>query len=99
MQLASAAHRLPLPRQGSAASSGPTPSSAKDAWPARSSTEATVARVETATLAQIMQGHPELSERFMAFLLLPNSQVEADLVDQLFSSSEKRLVRLLVMLA
>jgi hypothetical protein len=45
-----------------------------------------------------MKGHPELSERFMAFLLLPNSQVEADLVDQL-SSSEKPVVRLLVMLA
>jgi CRP/FNR family cyclic AMP-dependent transcriptional regulator len=66
---------------------------------ARASTEATVARVETATLAQAMKEHPELSERFMAFLLLRNSQVEADLVDQLFNSSEKRLARLLVMLA
>ena len=66
---------------------------------ARASTEATVARVETATLAQNMKDHPELSERFMAFLLLRNSQVEADLVDQLFNSSEKRLARLLVMLA
>jgi CRP-like cAMP-binding protein len=66
---------------------------------ARASTEATVARVETATLAQNMKDHPELSERFMAFLLLRNSQVEADLVDQLFNSSEKRLARLLIMLA
>ena len=66
---------------------------------ARASTEATVARVETATLRQAMKDHPELSERFMAFLLLRNSQVEADLVDQLFNSSEKRLARLLVMLA
>ena len=66
---------------------------------ARASTEATVARVETPTLAQAMKDHPELSERFMAFLLLRNSQVEADLVDQLFNSSEKRLARLLVMLA
>ena len=66
---------------------------------ARASTEATVARVETAILAQAMKDHPELSERFMAFLLLRNSQVEADLVDQLFNSSEKRLARLLVMLA
>jgi len=65
---------------------------------ARASTEALVARVETATLRQAMK-HPELSERFMAFLLLRNSQVEADLVDQLFNSSEKRLARLLVMLA
>ncbi len=66
---------------------------------ARASTEATVGRVETATLAEAMKDHPELSERFMAFLLLRNSQVEADLVDQLFNSSEKRLARLLVMLA
>ena len=66
---------------------------------ARASTEATIARVETATLAQNMQDHPELSERFMAFLLLRNSLVEADLVDQLFNSSEKRLARLLIMLA
>ena len=66
---------------------------------ARASTEAMVARVDTATLRQAMKDHPELSERFMAFLLLRNSQVEADLVDQLFNSSEKRLARLLIMLA
>ena len=66
---------------------------------ARASTEATVARVETVILRQAMHEHPELSERFMAFLLLRNSQIEADLVDQLFNSSEKRLARLLVMLA
>ena len=66
---------------------------------ARASTEATVARVETATLAKALRDHPELSERFMAFLLLRNSQVEADLVDHLFNSSEKRLARLLIMLA
>ena len=66
---------------------------------ARASTEAMVARVETATLAEALTDHPELSQRFMAFLLLRNSQVEADLIDQLFNSSEKRLARLLIMLA
>ena len=65
---------------------------------ARASTEATVARVESETMRQALHDHPELSERFMAFLLLRNSQIEADLVDQLFNSSEKRLARLLVML-
>lgn len=65
---------------------------------ARASTEAAVARMETATLAKALKDHPELAERFMGFLLLRNSQVEADLVDQLFNSSEKRLARLLVML-
>jgi CRP/FNR family transcriptional regulator, cyclic AMP receptor protein len=66
------------------------------AW---ASTEATVARVETATLIRTLNDHPEMSHRFMTFLLLRNSQVEADLVDQLFNSSEKRLARLLIMLA
>jgi CRP-like cAMP-binding protein len=66
---------------------------------ARASTAATVARVETPTLRQALKDHPALAERFMAFLLLRNSQVEADLVDQLFNSSEKRLARLLIMLA
>jgi len=66
---------------------------------ARASTEATVARVEGATMARALSEHPEMSQRFMAFLLLRNSQVEADLVDQLFNSSEKRLARLLIMLA
>ncbi len=66
---------------------------------ARASTEATLVRVETATMIEAIHDHTELSERFMAFLLLRNSQIEADLVDQLFNSSEKRLARLLIMLA
>src|SRR5690349_15356889 len=63
------------------------------------SLEATVIRIETATLAKALNDQPELSKRFMSFLLLRNSQVEADLVDHLFNSSEKRLARLLIMLA
>jgi CRP-like cAMP-binding protein len=66
---------------------------------ARASMEATVVRIETTTLAAALNEHSELSRRFMAFLLLRNSQVEADLIDQLFNSSEKRLARLLIMLA
>ena len=66
---------------------------------ARASTEATIVRIETKTLADALNEYPELARRFMAFLLLRNSQVEADLIDQLFNSSEKRLARLLVMLA
>jgi CRP-like cAMP-binding protein len=66
---------------------------------ARASTEATLIRVEAETMIQAMHDHPELSQRFMAFLLLRNSQIESDLVDLLFNSSEKRLARLLIMLA
>jgi CRP-like cAMP-binding protein len=66
---------------------------------ARASTQATVVRVEAETMIRAIHDHPELSERFMAFLLLRNSQIESDLVDQLFNSSEKRLARLLIMLS
>ena len=66
---------------------------------ARASTEAVLIRIETETMIRAMHEHPEMSERFMAFLLLRNSQIESDLVDQLFNSSEKRLARLLIMLA
>ena len=40
---------------------------------ARATTEATVARVETATLRAALNKHPEMSQRFMAFLLLRNT--------------------------
>ena len=66
---------------------------------ARASTETTLARVEADTMVRAIHEHPEMSERFMSYLLLRNSQIESDLVDQLFNSSEKRLARLLIMLA
>ena len=44
-----------------------------------------------------MKDHPEMSERFMAFLLLRNSQIQVDHVDQLFNSSEKRLALLIIL--
>ena len=66
---------------------------------ARASTEAVLIRVEAETMIRAMHDHPELSQRFMSYLLLRNSQIESDLVDQLFNSSEKRLARLLIMLA
>ena len=66
---------------------------------ARASTDATLIRVEAEIMIRAIHEHPEMSERFMAYLLLRNSQIESDLVDQLFNSSEKRLARLLIMLA
>jgi CRP-like cAMP-binding protein len=50
-------------------------------------------------MARLLHDKPEFSENFMGFLLQRNIQVEADLVDQLFNSSEKRLARLLLLLA
>jgi CRP/FNR family transcriptional regulator, cyclic AMP receptor protein len=66
---------------------------------ARALMPSTVVRVETDTLRKAINDHPEMSRLFMAFLLQRNSQIESDLVDLLFNSSEKRLARLLIMLA
>jgi hypothetical protein len=46
-----------------------------------------------------VQNEPEFSELFMSYLLTRNSRIEEDLIDQLFNSSEKRLARLLLLLA
>jgi CRP/FNR family cyclic AMP-dependent transcriptional regulator len=46
-----------------------------------------------------LTGEPAFAELFIAHLLARNSRVEEDLVDQLFNSSEKRLARILLLLA
>ena len=46
-----------------------------------------------------LRDEPTFSQLFTAFLLSHNVQIEADLVDQLFNSSEKRLARVLLLLA
>jgi CRP/FNR family cyclic AMP-dependent transcriptional regulator len=46
-----------------------------------------------------LRDEPKFSELFMAFLLTRNSRIEEDLIDQLFNSSERRLARLLLLLA
>ena len=56
-------------------------------------------RIEKADMVRVLHDEPEFSEMFMAYLLTRNSRVEADLVDQLFNSSEKRLARTLLLLA
>jgi CRP/FNR family transcriptional regulator, cyclic AMP receptor protein len=47
----------------------------------------------------VLHNEPKFSEMFMAYLLTRNSRIEEDLIDQLFNSSEKRLARLLLLLA
>jgi CRP/FNR family transcriptional regulator, cyclic AMP receptor protein len=46
-----------------------------------------------------LDNEPKFSQLFMAYLLTRNSRIEEDLIDQLFNSSEKRLARLLLLLA
>jgi CRP-like cAMP-binding protein len=53
---------------------------------------------KTAMLA-VLHSEPKFSQLFMSFLLTRNSRIEEDLIDQLFNSSEKRLARVLLLLA
>ncbi len=62
-------------------------------------TECETTRIAKAEMVRVLHDEPEFSEMFMAHLLTRNSRVEADLVDQLFNSSEKRLARTLLLLA
>jgi len=61
--------------------------------------ECVITRVEKATMMATIHGEPDFSELFMSYLLTRNSRIEEDLIDQLFNSSEKRLARLLLLLA
>ena len=61
--------------------------------------ECVITRLEKATMIATIHNEPEFSELFMAYLLTRNSRIEEDLIDQLFNSSEKRLARLLLLLA
>jgi CRP-like cAMP-binding protein len=58
-----------------------------------------ITRLEKATMIATIHNEPEFSELFMSYLLIRNSRIEEDLIDQLFNSSEKRLARLLLLLA
>jgi CRP/FNR family cyclic AMP-dependent transcriptional regulator len=62
-------------------------------------TDGIAARVEKAVVVRMIHSDQKFSEAFTAHLLARNIRVEADLVDHLFNSSEKRLARLLLILA
>ena len=50
-------------------------------------------------MIRAMHEEPEFSDLFMKFLLARSMRIQADLVDQLFNSSEKRLARILLLMA
>ena len=62
-------------------------------------TESVIVRLEKAAIVQVIHQEPAFSGMFIAHLLARAVRVEADLVDQLFNSSEKRLARILLLLA
>jgi CRP-like cAMP-binding protein len=62
-------------------------------------TECEIMRLEKASMIRVLHEEPAFSEMFVSHLLARTIRVEADLVDQLFNSSEKRLARALLLLA
>jgi CRP/FNR family cyclic AMP-dependent transcriptional regulator len=56
-------------------------------------------RISKAEMVRVLHKEQELSEMFTSFLLARNARIQADQVDQLFNSSEKRLARILLLLA
>ena len=62
-------------------------------------TDCAVLRIEKKAMMEALHREQSLSDMFVAYLLARNVRYEEDLVDQLFNSSEKRLARVLLMLA
>lgn len=62
-------------------------------------TDTSVMRIEKAEMIRALHAEPTLAEVFTTHVLTRNSRVEADLVDHLFNSSERRLARVLLLLA
>jgi CRP/FNR family cyclic AMP-dependent transcriptional regulator len=62
-------------------------------------TECSVMRLEKSVMIAVLRDEPVFSALFISYLLTRNIRIEENLVDQLFNSSEKRLARLLLLLA
>jgi CRP/FNR family cyclic AMP-dependent transcriptional regulator len=62
-------------------------------------TDCSVMRIEKKSMMEVLHREHAFSDMFVAYLLTRNIRYEADLVDQLFNSSEKRLARVLLLLA
>jgi CRP/FNR family cyclic AMP-dependent transcriptional regulator len=60
---------------------------------------ATLVRIEKAAMIRVLHNEPAFSELFLAYLLGRNIRIQEDLVDHLFNSSEKRLARVLLLMA
>jgi CRP/FNR family cyclic AMP-dependent transcriptional regulator len=62
-------------------------------------TECVIMRIDKDAVVRVLHDEPKFSETFVSYLLARNARVEEDLVDQLFNSSEKRLARVLLLMA
>jgi CRP/FNR family cyclic AMP-dependent transcriptional regulator len=61
--------------------------------------DCTITAITKSAMIAMLHDEPGFSELFMSYLLTRNSRIEEDLIDQLFNSSERRLARLLLLLA
>ncbi|HXQ26855.1 MAG TPA: Crp/Fnr family transcriptional regulator [Candidatus Acidoferrales bacterium] len=66
---------------------------------ATTATPTTVLVIDKNEMIRVLHSEHEFSDRFISYMLTRNIRVEADLVDQLFNSTEKRLARALLLLA
>lgn len=66
---------------------------------ATATTDASLLKLEKKTIIGLLHDQPAFSEMFLSYVLGRNARIEADLVDQLFNSSERRLARMLLLLA
>src|ERR1700726_4666503 len=62
-------------------------------------TDSTVMKIDKKSMVEVLHREHAFSDTFVAYLLTRNIRYEEDLVDQLFNSSEKRLARILLLLA
>ena len=61
--------------------------------------DSSIVRIDKDTMIRVLHEEPTFAELFMAYLLAHSIRIQEDLVDQLFNSSEKRLARILLLLA
>ena len=61
--------------------------------------ESTIVRIDKQVMMQVLEHEPVFSSMFLEYILARNLRIQEDLVDQLFNSSEKRLARVLLLLA
>lgn len=61
--------------------------------------DCSVLRIDRKQMLRVLHKEPALSDFFVSYLLARNSRIQEDLIDQLFNSSEKRLARILLLLA
>ena len=61
--------------------------------------DSSIVRIDKDAMIRMLHEEPAFAELFIAYLLAHTMRVEADLVDQLFNSSEKRLARVLLLMA